>query len=63
MKIVGVSNFDAPSVSDILICENVNLVYSDIIIHNLNADSEEAKYYFELKEDDYKLYDSSTLYL
>ena len=64
MKIVCISNFDDPTISDELICENVNKDYGERITEALNDSTlaPTSSYFYVLKEDDYKLYDSATLY-
>lgn len=63
MKIVAVDNYDRESVSDELICENVNEYHGKRIVNLLNLDAgEHSDWFFELKEDDYKLYDASKIY-
>jgi hypothetical protein len=57
MKIIGISNFDLESVNDVLICENVNRYYGEIIVTTLNNRAgPNAQYYYKLKDDDYELY-------
>ncbi len=56
MKVIGVSNFDLESVSDILICENVSKHNGKRFVELLNQNGEHATYYYRLVEDDYKLY-------
>lgn len=57
MKIVGKSNYDLDSVDDILIAENVNRYYGEMIVELLkNRAREDDTYYPFLVEDDYKLY-------
>jgi hypothetical protein len=60
MKIRGVDNFNRESVNDILVAENIpNHEYGVCMVDALNemfCSSEHATRYFELVEDDYKLY-------
>ena len=62
MKIIGKSTYDDETVSDVLICENVDKFYANEIVNRLNEGGDNATLYFEVKEDDYKLYDASTIY-
>lgn len=63
MKIVGVSNFDDDTVDDILIAENVNQPYGERIVGLLEKDCGENGYYFpKLVDDNYELYDASSIY-
>lgn len=64
MKIICTDNFDRETVSDTLVCENINLEYGNAIVEFLN-DKFSGDYldnFFQLVEDDHKLYDSSILY-
>lgn len=58
MKIIRVSNFDDPTISECLVCDNVALGYSEALVENLNRtfSGPIADYFFELVEDDYVLY-------
>jgi len=58
MKIIKVSNFDHETVDDILICENLGLIYGHKIVNHLNdtESGETSRYYFRLVDDDYELY-------
>jgi len=63
MKIIGKSNFDLETVSDILIAENVNPAYETQIMESLKNNTHEYDTYFPfLVEDNYKLYDASSIY-
>ncbi len=64
MKIIGKSNFDNESVSDVLICENILEGYAKKIVEKLNNDelAFSDTYFYELVEDDYKLYDATEIY-
>ena len=57
MKIVMIDNYARDHVDDVLICENVNHTYGTIIVDCLNDSNTRAHdEYFELVNDDYKLY-------
>lgn len=56
MKIVGVSNFDNDSVSDVLICRKVKEGYEKGIVDFLNNRSEDQTYFFKSVADNYQLY-------
>ena len=63
MKIIGKSNFDLETESDILICENVNEYYGNKMVEYLNSiGGSNSTYYFKKVEDNYVLYDSSVIY-
>lgn len=59
MKIIGKSNFDNEMVNDVLIVESVNHFYGKMITDLLNEYKcdERSLLFFELKEDNYKLYE------
>ena len=59
MKIIGKSNFDNEMVNDIIIAENVNEYYGNIIVEFMNEFyvKDSSDYYFHLEPDDYKLYE------
>jgi len=58
MKIVGRSNYDKETVSDVLIAENVGEFYGERIVSFLNGkySGDNDPYFFFLMPDDYKLY-------
>lgn len=56
MKIIGTSNFDDDTVSDILICENIQQGYDKIIISLLNSRSDNQAYFFKVVDNNFKLY-------
>jgi hypothetical protein len=57
MKVIGKSNFDNESVSDVLVCENIKQSYADILVKTLNArDGEASTYYYCVVPDNHKLY-------
>ena len=63
MKIIAYSNFDNPTVSDILIAENVNEFYGKKIVEMMNEKMHKnERMILKLVVDDYKLYDSAILY-
>ena len=75
MKIVGVDNYQRENMSDILVCENVNEKYGQIITDFLNygkrikndeRDSDlrllDNSVFFKLVKDDYELFDYNSLY-
>lgn len=58
MKIIKVDNYDREIYDDVLIAENINESYGNIIIKFLNSDP--TRYdgdYFRLVEDKYKLFE------
>lgn len=59
MKIIGKDNFCRDTVSDILVCENVNSYYGEKLLNHLKSTLEHdtCDYVYYLVEDDYKLYD------
>lgn len=58
MKIVCVDNYDRESISDELICENIDKHYGKDIVEYLNRKhGDESPHFFRLVEDDYKLYE------
>jgi hypothetical protein len=57
MKVVGVSNFCDETISDILVCSEVNNYYGQRIVEMLNFEvNDYSRYYYKLKNDDYELY-------
>ena len=58
MKIICQDNFDRDSISDTLVCENVNEFYANFIRDCLNQKfgGEHAPSFFKVVEDDHKLY-------
>lgn len=63
MKIIGTDNFDRETVDDKLIAENICSYYANKIVDLLNNDSgPNSYYYYKAVEDDYVLYDSTSLY-
>lgn len=57
MKIIGKSNCDLDSISDILIADNLNGYYGKLIVEFLEDHAtEDDTYYPILVEDDYELY-------
>jgi hypothetical protein len=57
MKIIGVDNFNTELVSDILVCENVNVFFGELIVKLLNKHTpENSATFYKLVEDDYKLF-------
>ena len=57
MKIIAVDNFDNESVSDHLVCENVNEHYGNLIVKFLNSEGDNySPYFYRLVSDDHKLY-------
>lgn len=55
-KIIGKSNYDLENVSDVLVCENVNLYYSEFICNKLNVNGYDNEMYYIRVEPDYELY-------
>ena len=64
MQVIGRDNFDSPFVSDILIKEKVTKEEGKKICdeHNKNLKDSTQGWYYDLVEDDYKLWDSAELY-
>lgn len=58
MKIIGKDNFGRESVSDFLVCEKVRNNYvGKVMVDALNArGGDDGPTFFELVEDDYKLW-------
>lgn len=58
MKIIGTDNLcEMIPRDDILVCENIEPYYQELILSVLNGLSgEEGLYIFKVVEDDYKLY-------
>lgn len=61
MKIIAKDNFCREEISDRLICENINEYYGEKILEFLKGTFESAYSddYFELVDDEYKLYDAN----
>lgn len=58
MKIIGTSNFDNESVSDFLVCENVNEHWGQRIVKLINErEGENSSYFYKLVPDDHELYE------
>jgi hypothetical protein len=58
MKIIGISNFCLDNVTDILIADNLNDYYGNLIIKFLESKANEHDtYYPKLVDDNYELYD------
>lgn len=53
MKIIQVDNYCRDSVADVLIAENVNEYFGNMIVDLLN---EKTNQYFILEKDDYRLF-------
>jgi len=56
MKIIRKDNLDRDSISEVLICENVNPHYATKIIDSLNGE-ENSSDWFKAVPDDYTLYE------
>jgi len=57
MKVIGVSNFDNESEADLLVCDNVNEHFGNIIVNHLNEITNEFDtYYYKVVENDHKLW-------
>jgi hypothetical protein len=58
MKIIQVDNFDRETVDDVLVCENVNSYYGNIMVDFLNErfSGETSANFYKLVEDGYVLY-------
>lgn len=59
MKIISVDNFNRETVSDILVCENIEAKqYGDCMVKALNDkfSGEDASRYYRLVPNDHKLY-------
>jgi len=58
MKIIKKDNFDRESVSDVLIAENVDVQWADMIVEALNnkLSGMYAEAFFAVKPDNYELY-------
>lgn len=58
MKIICINNFGNEAISDVLVASNVNNYYGKIITDALNesCSGDNSPYFYELVEDDYKLY-------
>jgi len=60
MKIICKCNFDKESVSDVLICTNINKSHGEIAVGIFNimfSRDDNAPYYYKLADDDYELYE------
>lgn len=56
-KIIGVSNFDKESVSDIIVCESISdKRLAERILDNLNTAVAEGRYFYRLVPQTYTLY-------
>lgn len=55
MKIIAKDNLNRDTVSDVLVCENVEPNWAEQIITALN-ETHQGGHWFEAVEDDYKLY-------
>jgi len=56
MKIVATDNFDRETVDDVLVCENVNAHYGDVIVEALNARiGDYGPWFYKVVPDDYQL--------
>ena len=64
MKIVRIDNFNRDTVSDVLVCENVNEYYGKFLVEALNNkySGDYSEDFFRLVEDDYVLYDAYEIY-
>ena len=60
MKIIAKDNYDRETISDYLVAENLNDYYGKMITNLLNRTASDT--FYEAVEDDYKLYDASTMY-
>ena len=57
MKIIAVDNYDRETVSDFLVCENINASKGKLVVDFLNRHyGEPSDYYYRLVPDEYKLY-------
>lgn len=59
MKIVKIDNFNTELIDDVLIAENVNKNYVDVIVNTLNDkySGEQSSDYFISTKDDYELFE------
>ena len=58
MKIILIDNFNRESVSDILIAENAQPHYANLIIEKLNQDlHNDSPYFYKTVKNEYKLYE------
>lgn len=59
LKIISVDNFDRENYNDVLICENVNGHFGNVLVDFLNEkySGDTAQRFFKLVEDDFKLYE------
>ena len=64
MKIICTDNFDRETISDKLVCENVNEYYGNLIVDFLNdkLSGDHSDDFYKLVEDGHKLYDTSIIY-
>lgn len=57
MKVIAVSNFNNETMSDILVCENVNQYWGERIVEMFNrAAGEHSARFYRLVPDDHVLY-------
>jgi hypothetical protein len=58
MKIIQVDNFQRDVHDDVLVCENVNESYGNLIVNVLNHkySGEHSSVFYRLVEDDHELY-------
>lgn len=56
MKIIAKDNYDRETVSDRLICENIDKHIGERMVNFLNENGRSQFDFFVLVEDDYKLY-------
>lgn len=62
-KVIGISNFNLESVSDILIREGMSEEEAKEEVELLNSKAHDhSTYYYKVVPDDYKLWDASELY-
>ncbi|MGL6184838.1 MAG: hypothetical protein ACRC1T_05605 [Clostridium chrysemydis] len=63
MKIIGIDNLNRDTVSDILICENINKYYGEKLLKYLESECDKySDCSYKLVEDGYNLYDATILY-
>lgn len=56
-KIIGISNFDLDNVSDILIADNLNHYYGNLIVRYLqDITRDDDTYYPKIVDQNYELY-------
>lgn len=57
MKIIGMDAYDRESVAHVLVAENVNPAYCDVLVDVLNATkSAHTELYYVAKPDDFRLW-------